>query len=66
MANKCSCCNRTNDKRVVSFEEQYFKGPYIKDPWYPTLDICIECNDSINEALYEEEDESEYTKYPTE
>ncbi len=59
MAHRCHICDRTNDKRLTTVSEQYYKGPFHKDERYTDLDICEECQEAITETLYDYEDEND-------
>ncbi len=61
MTHRCSICDRTDNRSVTHFKDQFFAGPYLKDKRNPELEICQDCVDAINEILYEDEDDSEYS-----
>ncbi len=55
MAHRCSICDRVSDKRLTTYDEQYFNGKYHKDGRDSTKEICDECVEIINDVLYEDE-----------
>ena len=57
MAHRCSVCDRTDDRKVTLIPDQFFSGPYLKDARYLGQELCQECVDSINESLYESEED---------
>lgn len=65
MSHRCHVCDRVDDRRLVTYDEQYYKGPYHRDLRYSKSDICQECLDVVTEALYTEEIESDpITPFP--
>lgn len=63
MAHRCHICLRTDSPQLALNREDLYQGRYRKDERYPQDEICDECDDIINETLFEFDEDEETFEY---
>lgn len=54
---RCALCNRTDNEEAISDISEFAACSFVPDPKDPNFDICMECFESIADALFEFDEE---------
>lgn len=60
ITHRCSICNKTDNEEIATELGDYTNLPFVTDPSDSNFFLCLDCYESIRDALddFEEEDEN--------
>ena len=54
---RCTICNKTDNDDAINDLDDFTLSTFVADPTDPNFDICMECLEGIQDALFEFDEE---------